>query len=181
MGERVRGLRVQKGWTQPELAEASGIDQSTISKIENGETRSPHPVTLRAIAAEVGDWLRAQRQRLRLEQVEARSWQDQGLVFPNTSGGPLHGPYVTREMQRVMAEAGIKRRRFHDLRHTAASMLLAQGVDMRTIQQVLGHASYQLTADTYAHPDEQLLRSAADKMGAVLRRAAAGGTSGGTS
>ena len=50
MGERVRGLRVQKGWTQPELAEASGIDQSTISKIENGETRSPHPVTLRAIA-----------------------------------------------------------------------------------------------------------------------------------
>ena len=100
--------------------------------------------------------------------LAALDWQDHDLVFPNSTGGPLYGPYVTRTMARLLERAALPRKRFHDLRHTGASVLLALGVDMRTIQSVLGHSSYELTANTYAHPDKELRRAAADKMGAFL-------------
>lgn len=118
---------------------------------------------------EIAAVLYAQSARLADEKVNRSAWEDQGLVFPNMSGGPLYGPYVTRAMQRIMAEAGIERRRFHDLRHTGASMLHALGVDMKTIQTVLGHSDYRLTADTYTHAEDGILIDAASKMGAFLR------------
>ena len=80
-------------------------------------------------------------------------------------------------MQALQARAGVPRTRFHDLRHTGASVLSALGVEMRVIQEVLGHADYQLTANTYVHPDDEQLRDAARKMGTFLRGPA---TDGGT-
>jgi integrase len=119
--------------------------------------------------AEIAEVLRLHRNATLKEQLGARKWEDYGLVFPNLSGGPLYGPYVTRAMQSIMKQAGLEPRRFHDLRHTGASILHALGVDIRTIQGVLGHASYQLTADTYTHPEETTMRDAADRMGGFLR------------
>lgn len=119
--------------------------------------------------AEIETLLREHRQAQLRERLSALRWDDHGLVFPNTTGGPLYGPYVTRAMQKIMLRAGIPRRRFHDLRHTGASILHALGVDLKTIQEVLGHSTYQLTADTYTHPNDTVFIDAAEKMGGFLR------------
>ena len=58
----------------------------------------------------------------------------------------------------------------HHLRHTGASLLLALGVDIRTIQKVLGHSDVRITANTYIHPDDGLRADAADKMAQFLGR-----------
>ncbi len=60
--------------------------------------------------------------------------------------------------------------RFHELRHTCASLLLAQGVEPRVIMELLGHSMIGTTLDVYAHVLPALTRDAADKMDAVLRR-----------
>jgi integrase len=109
----------------------------------------------------------------RVRQLEARlaagsRWQERGLVFTSTIGTPLDGVKVTRRFQDRLARGGLSRMRFHDLRHSAASLLLAQGVHPRVVMELLGHSDIRLTMNTYSHVIPQLTRDAADKMGAVL-------------
>jgi integrase len=68
----------------------------------------------------------------------------------------------------LLVKAKLPSIRVQDLRHGAASLLLAQGVPMRTIMELLGHSSITLTADTYSHLMAPAIREAADKMDAVL-------------
>jgi len=68
-----------------------------------------------------------------------------------------------------LTKAGLPDVRFHDLRHTAATFLLAQGVDPRTIMETLGHSQISLTLDTYSHVLPVLQRDAADRMNLLLR------------
>ena len=65
---------------------------------------------------------------------------------------------------------GVPRVRFHDLRHTAATLLLAQGVDPRTIMETLGHSQISLTLNTYSHVLPALQIEAAAKVDAILSR-----------
>ncbi|WP_051926714.1 tyrosine-type recombinase/integrase [Streptomyces durhamensis] len=69
-------------------------------------------------------------------------------------------------------DAGVRRVRVHDLRHTCASLLLAQGVDARTIMETLGHSTITMTLDTYAHVMSTTLKAAADRMDDALGLAA---------
>ena len=75
---------------------------------------------------------------------------------------------VTRQFQRRLAKAGIGHHRFHDLRHTCATLLLAQGVSLRVVMETLGHTQIVTTADIYAHVLPTLMRDAAAKMDGVL-------------
>jgi hypothetical protein len=80
----------------------------------------------------------------RKTQLEARlkageKWRDTGLEFCTRTGGPLQGLNVTRAFQRLIKQAGLPRRRFHDLRHTAASFLLCMKVHPRVVADFLGH------------------------------------------
>ena len=68
----------------------------------------------------------------------------------------------------MLKTAGLPPVRFHDLRHTAATFLLAQGVDARTIMETLGHSQISLTLDTYSHVLPSLQREAADRMNRLL-------------
>ncbi|MDA0797400.1 MAG: tyrosine-type recombinase/integrase [Chloroflexi bacterium] len=81
---------------------------------------------------------------------------------------PLPRPSVTHRFQRVLADAGIPRHRFHDLRHTCATLLLAQGVALRVVMETLGHSQMSTTADIYAHVLPVLMADAVDKMDAAL-------------
>jgi integrase len=67
--------------------------------------------------------LRARQGREKL--ASGSAWQDAGFVFATSRGTPLDGPTTTRRMQRALADAGLPRQRFHDLRHAAASLLIA--------------------------------------------------------
>ncbi len=77
---------------------------------------------------------------------------DLGLVFPNEAGNPInHGNMLRRHFYPAMKATGIKKIRFHDLRHTYASLLIEQGENIKYIQSQLGHASPVVTLNVYAH------------------------------
>jgi integrase len=100
-------------------------------------------------------------------------WQDLGLVFSTIEGRPLDASYVTHHLQKLLAKAGLRRQRFHDLRHACASLLLAQGVPARVVMDVLGHSQISLTLNTYSHVVPSLRTDAAERMDDVLTRALA--------
>lgn len=118
--------------------------------------RSRRSVALstRALAALRAHRLRQNRQRLRV----GRRWADHGLVFAGVGGEPLYGAHITeRCLKPLLNRLGLPPLRFHDLRHTAATLLLTQGTNPKVVSEMLGHASIELTLDTYTHvlPDMQ--------------------------
>lgn len=74
-----------------------------------------------------------------------------GLVFAGPDGGPIHPEYVTRAFDRLVAKHGMPRIRFHDLRHTHATLLLRAGVPVKVVSERLGHASPGFTLNVYQH------------------------------
>ena len=109
--------------------------------------------------------LRAHRARQHEERLKAGpAWRDHGLVFPTGLGTPLDGPNVTKYLQRLLGRAGLERLRFHDLRHSCASLCAAQGLSAHDVSRLLGHADIRLTLNTYTHLFEEGRRRAADAM-----------------
>ena len=118
----------------------------------------------RAVAA-----LREQRARQLAARLKAGpEWHEQGLVFPNPTGGPLDPSEVTRVFQRLLAEMGMPALRFHDPRRTAATLLLARGVHPKVVSEMLGHSTITLTLDTYSHLVPVLHEEAAATIDALL-------------
>ena len=81
-------------------------------------------------------------------------------MFPSPTGRPISPDSVLHMLHRVLKRAGLPRVRFHDLRHTFATLALQNGVDVRTLQEVLGHENLN-TTQIYTHVDNENLRSAA--------------------
>ena len=101
-----------------------------------------------------------------LKQQRAKT-HDQ-YVFPSPHGGPISPDSVNNMLKRVLARAGIPKVRFHDLRHTFATIALQNGVDIKTVSGMLGHFSAGFTLDTYAHVTTSAQKEAAQTMGNVL-------------
>jgi integrase len=77
---------------------------------------------------------------------------DQGLVFASEIGTPLSRHNVnSRSFKPLLVRAGLPNIRFHDLRHTCATLLLGKGVHPKFVQELLGHATIAITLDTYSH------------------------------
>ncbi len=96
------------------------------------------------------------------------AWVDSGYIFTTSIGTPLDPRNLLREFKSICASAGLGDWHIHELRHSAASLMLAMGVPIQVVSEVLGHASIRMTADVYGHilaPDRQ---AAADAMGRVL-------------
>jgi integrase len=91
-------------------------------------------------------------------------WHDSDLVFTSHTGRPLDGRNVTRSFQRLLKRAGLPKRRFYDLRHSCATLLLVQGVPARVVMEILGHSQIGLTMNTYTHVLPELTRAAAGGM-----------------
>ena len=111
----------------------------------------------------------------RMRQLEERMsltglWQDQDLVFPNNIGFLLNPSNLrNRSFKRIKARSGVREDlRFHDLRHTCATLLLREGVNAKVVSEMLGHASIVITLNTYSHVLPDMQDSAADAMEAAL-------------
>lgn len=78
-------------------------------------------------------------------------WQEHGLMFPSRVGTPIHHRNLLRDFKILLKTAGLPLIRFHDLRHTAASLLLNQGVPVIVVSRRLGHAKTSITLDVYGH------------------------------
>jgi hypothetical protein len=92
-------------------------------------------------------------------------------VFARENGAPLRPEYVTRRFVALTKAAGLRQVRLHDLRHGAASLMLAAGVPMAIVWKMLRHSSIGITVDTYGHLSEDTPRTASDAMAAALEQA----------
>jgi integrase len=121
----------------------------------------PEPV-MKALKAH-----RAHQSATRL--VLGSAFDDHGLIFPNSVGRPLEPRAFNRHFKSALARAGLPSTlRLHDCRHFAATAMIADGTDVRTVAGLLGHADPSLTVRTYAHVVPDVARRAADRMGALL-------------
>jgi integrase len=162
-------------WADVDLDQGLIHVRHTLQKIDNQwqflepkTERSRRTIPLPAVAAET---LRRHKERQDLERLAAGSvWEEWDLVFPSTRGTPLDGSNVTHTLQRILADSGLPRQRFHDLRHFCASLLVAQGVPMRVIMEILGHSQITLTMDTYSHVALDQKTAAAQQIDAVLHQ-----------
>jgi integrase len=107
--------------------------------------------------------IRKTRQRL----AAGPAWPDTGLFFVRPDGRAWHPNTVSQRFRRLIKQAGLPPIRLHDLRHGAATLALAAGVDVKVVQEQLGHSSSTLTRDTYQSVVRQLHRRAAE---AVARK-----------
>ena len=97
--------------------------------------------------------LKAHRKRQLEERVRlAGLYEDQGLIFATSAGTPIQPEnLVKRSFKPLLKKAGLPEIRFHDLRHTCATLLLGRGVHPKMVQELLGHATIAMTLDTYSH------------------------------
>jgi integrase len=129
-----------------------------------------------ALPAVCLDALREHRQRQLKTRLKAgRDWVETGLVFTTFRprqgckvGAGLQPRNVLRTLYTLLKDANLPRVRFHDLRHSAASLLIAAGVELVEVSMLLGHSEIRVTADLYSHLQKQTAAKAAARMDAVL-------------
>ncbi|HLZ70486.1 MAG TPA: site-specific integrase [Dehalococcoidia bacterium] len=108
--------------------------------------------------------------RRRTHQTEERlaagpAWQDTDLIFTTAIGTPIErGNILRRSFWPLLEQAGLPRIRFHDLRHTAATILLADGENVKAVQERLGHAAAAMTLDVYGHVLPGFQRAVAERL-----------------
>lgn len=92
----------------------------------------------------------------RIQQLEQRlkvgeAWQESDYVFTGLEGGPFNPRYLLLLFDQLLEKAGLPHMRFHDLRHSAATLLLSMGVNPKIVQEILGHSNISMTMDVYSH------------------------------
>jgi integrase len=115
------------------------------------------------------DKLRTHKRSQWEERIEVGNrWQENDLVFPSTIGTPMGPRNVVREFKELLQKAGLPEIRFHDLRHTAATLMLQEGVHPKVVQERLGHSQISITMDTYSHVLPAMQEEAAVKLDDLL-------------
>ncbi len=168
-----RGELLGLQWSDVDLDRGTLTVRHQLQRIDGvlrlSEPKSEHGARTLTLPAVVAESLR----RHRIRQLEERllagpRWQETDHVFTSTVGTALDERNAYRQFQKARAGAGLPAMTLHDLRHSAASLLLAQGVPARMVMELLGHSNISLTLGTYAHIIPQLSRETADKMNAIL-------------
>lgn len=110
------------------------------------------------------------RRRQAAERLAAGAmWEDHDLVFTTPLGAPLHPCTVSATFRRLLPAAGLPRIRVHDLRHTAATLMLKWGEHPKVVQEMLGHSTISITLDLYSHTVPAMHREAARTFGRLFR------------
>lgn len=162
-------------WSRVDLA-AAVISVTHALQVINGKPELVEPksaasrrlIPVPTIAIEALHRHRARQieERLQAGETWSKEWD---LVFTNQIGEPLSSRRLRNEFKAHLTAAGLEDKRFHDLRHSCASLLLAQGVPMRVVMEILGHSNIQVTMDVYSHVTAALSRQAADSIDAILK------------
>ena len=105
-----------------------------------------------ALGGKTIEVLHAHYERQQYERLAAGDkWKEYGLIFTNSQGGPIHPRNLLRNFLDLLKTAGLPAIRFHDLRHTAASLMLNNGIPPIIVSRRLGHAKASITLDVYGH------------------------------
>lgn len=137
-----------------------------------GELKTARSRRTLFLTPQLVELLRRHRARLAEERIAVgEAWQDHSLIFPSELGTPLDPDNVSHAFSRISRRAGLGHWHLHELRHSGASLMLAQGTDLYVVSEVLGHSSVAITKDVYGHLVEGQKRAAAQLMSTALLRA----------
>jgi integrase len=141
-------------------------DKSGLATVDTKTATSRRAVNL---VETMLDLIRDVRRQQREQKMSlGPAWMSSGFIFTTSVGTPVDPRNLLREFKGICATAGLGDWHVHELRHSAASLMLAQGVKLQVVSNVLGHASIRMTADVYGHvlaPDRS---AAAEAIGSVL-------------
>jgi integrase len=174
-----RGLRRGEAcglpWSETDLTNQTITITAQITQVgwaaEFGEPKSDASGRVVSLDTDTAQVLRAHRARQnRARRTLGDAWVDSGLMFTDTDGSPLHPATISARFQELIAQAGLPPIRLHDLRHGAATFTLATGADLKIVQDLLGHSSITITADTYAHVLPELARDTAEAAARIVPR-----------
>ncbi|MCL6455098.1 MAG: site-specific integrase [Alicyclobacillus sp.] len=161
-------------WTDVDWEHAQVSVQRTLNYIDRQPVfrdlktdRSRRNVALSDLAIEALRYQRALQAEDRL--FYGSSWEGTDTILSTASGAPLSQNTLNTVWQRLLPTIDVPKIRFHDLRHTHASLLLQQGVHPKIVSERLGHATVQITLDTYSHVLPGMQKSAANQLDQVLR------------
>ncbi len=163
------GLR----WQDIDLAAATLTINGSLQRF-NGKLHWTAPKTassIRMIALPpiLLDALRTHKARQDQERADADDWEESGYVFVSQRGTPLEPDNVVRHFKSVLRKAELPERvRFHDLRHSCATLLITQGIHLSVIKDILGHAQISTTADVYGHVFLETQRQATATLDALF-------------
>jgi integrase len=157
-------------WQTGRLHVQRQVQRITGQGLVFSEPKSDAGRRLVKLGSAVLDKLRAHRDRQEQERLFAgERWQENNLIFPSAFGTPMDPRNLSRQFKHLPKRAGLPDIRFHDLRHTAATLMFQQGVHPKIVQERLGHSSISITLDTYSHVLPSLQEDAADKLDTLLQ------------
>ena len=159
-------LRVTHGVRRVKDRDASSARRT---RVVVTELKTPKSRRLLVLTPELVTKFRQHRVRQAEAQIAAGSlWQDYGLIFASEVGTPMDPDNFSHSFARLCERAGLGHWHPHELRHSGASLRLAQGTPLHVVSEVLGHASIAVTKDVYGHLLEGDKRAAAESMGRAL-------------
>ncbi|MGW2057504.1 tyrosine-type recombinase/integrase [Streptomyces sp. NPDC001840] len=133
--------------------------------VHEGAPKTDSGFRLIALDDETNEGLLAHKARQQREREEwGEGWQDTGRIFTQEDGSLLHPGKVSDLFERLIEAAGLPPIRLHDLRHVAATLMLAAGVDIKVVSETLGHSDTRITRDIYQSVLDDLARDAAEKV-----------------
>lgn len=139
-------------------------EKLTLVEPKTMTSRRTIPLPFALVSALRAHYARQLQERL----LAGDRWQEHGLVFPTSIGTPMHAGNLVRSFHALLKRAGLPSIRFHDLRHSCASLLAAQGVPARVAMEILGHSDIRVTQNIYTHVFDDAKRAAADAMDRAL-------------
>ncbi len=141
------------------------LQQGEMLAPKTAKSRRQIRLTRRAVDALMRHWRNQETERA----LANGTWTERGLVFPNRTGKATDGDNLcSRHFKPLLQRAGLPPIRFHDLRHTCATLLLSKGVHPKIVSEMLGHATISITLDTYSHVIPGLGDAAASAMDDAL-------------
>jgi integrase len=166
----ILGLR----WSDVDLASRSMTVRHSLERIhgtglqlsEPKSARSKRSLTIPQLSVRALVKHRISQEKLR--SWAGPKWKEGDFVFTTDVGTPMPPDEVSRLLPEILHEAGLPKVRFHDLRHSCASLLLSLGVPAKLVQETLGHSTYQLTMDTYSHMIPALRNEVASRMDEIF-------------
>lgn len=167
-------------WADLDLARGALSVKRTLSRgpgnsFEVGQPKTKHGRRQIELPKSVVQALQKHRKRQVEERLQLGSdYQDGGLVFADALGGPVHPNTLRRHFIRLIKVAGVPMIRFHDLRHTSATLMLSGGEHPKIVSEMLGHANIGITLDRYSHVTPSMQRNAVDRLDDMLGGQAAG-------
>lgn len=165
------GLGLRKGeilglrWEDVDFDKATiritGSLQRQRGKLERTNTKTEASIRVIALPPSLLTQLRDHKQAQMRERAFARRWKDTGLVFTSSVGTPIEPSDLSRHFKQVLRAVGLpERTRFHDLRHSCATLLIVMGAHPRVVMEILGHSQISTTMNIYAHVLPRVQREA---------------------